>query len=81
MIKLFTILHLSIFNCVFCYRLIPILVNGMKYSEIDIIILKVRTKTSISLLLSAHRHMLKLWLFFHNQCRAASQTVDKKRKS
>lgn len=26
----------------FLYRLIPVLVNGMKYSDIDIILLKVR---------------------------------------
>ena len=28
-------------GCVRVYRLIPVLLNGMKYSEIDVIILKV----------------------------------------
>lgn len=32
---------LIIFSSGFCSRLTPVLVNGMKYSEIDIILLKV----------------------------------------
>lgn len=40
------------------FRLIPILVNGMKYSEIDIILLKVRYQIKLSSFL-CFLHMYK----------------------